>query len=187
MPDFMVMSDSNRHTILRVEVGEKSTSFISRDKKGVDLRTLPNRQFDELYPWQYPDHPLQGYAKSVWNLLEYGVLVAPRARRILALFEKEPPMATPTPTPAKAAADAAKPVKTPKAPAAEGEKKAVGKRIPNQKIRVLVKDNPKRPSSNAFQIFNLYATYKTTDEFLANGGTSAALRYDVEHKFIELY
>ena len=187
----MVMSDANRHTILRVEVGPKFTSFIGRTKKNIDFRKLPNKQFEETYLWQYPEHPIVGFANSIWSLLEYGVLVTLRARKILATFSKEPLMASPTPTPAKIAKDAeSKPAKAPKvtAPAADGaEAKPRGKRIENQKIRVLVKDNPKRPSSNAFQIFSLYATNKTTDEFFAAGGTSAALRYDVEHEFIELY
>ncbi len=189
MPDYMVMSDKNSHTILRVEVGEKFTTYVGRTKKNIDLLKLPNQQFDSTFVWQYPEHPIAGFAKTIWKVLGYGVIITLRARKILAFFEKEPFMASPVPTPAKAAADAAKPAKAPKAPVvADGaEPKTRGKRVENQKIRVLVKDNPKRPSSNAFQIFSLYATSKTTDDFLANGGTTAALRYDVEHEFIELY
>ena len=191
MTSFMVMSDANRHTILRVEVGPKFTSFIGRTKKNIDFRKLPNKQFEETYLWQYPEHPIVGFANSIWSLLEYGVLVTLRARKILATFSKEPLMASPAPTPAKIAKDAeSKPVKAPKvaAPVAEGsEPKARGKRIENQKIRLLVKSNPKRPSSASFGRFELYTTNKTTDEFLAAGGLSADLRYDVEHEFIELY
>jgi len=191
---FMVMSSANSHTCLRVEVGPKFTSYIDWDKrkKSVDLRKLPNAQFEKEYVWQYPEHPIAGFAKSIWKLLDYGVIVTLRARKILANFEKEPSMASPVPTPAKAAKDeaAVKAPKTPKEPKAvvEGaEPKTRGKRIENQKIRILVKDNPKRPSSASFGRFELYKTNKTTDEFLAAGGLSADLRYDVEHEFIELY
>jgi hypothetical protein len=186
----MVMSDANRHAILRVEVGPKFTTFIGRTKKGIDLHKLANKQFEDTYLWQYPEHPVVGFATSIWKLLEYGVIVTLKARKILATFSKEPLMASPVPTPAKAEKDAAA-VKTPKAlkaaPVEGAEPKTRGKRIENQKIRVLVKDNPKRPSSASFGRFALYATCKTTDEFLAAGGLSADLRYDVEHEFIELY
>ena len=96
-------------------------------------------------------------------------------------------MAAPTPvkTPAAVAAETPKKVATPKVEGAEPTKR--GKRIENQKIKILVKDNPKRPSSASFGRFELYKTCKTTDEFLAAGGYSADLRYDVEHEFIELY
>jgi hypothetical protein len=187
---FMVMSDANRHTILRVEVGPKFTSFIGRTKKDIDLHKLANKQFEETYLWQYPEHSIEEFAKRIWGLLEYGVIITLRARKILATFSKEPLMASPVPTPTKVAKDAeAKPVKAPKAAPVEGAEapKTRGKRIENQKIRLLVKSNPKRPSSASFGRFELYTTCKTTDEFLAAGGLSADLRYDVEHEFIELY
>lgn len=189
MTSYMVMSDANRHTILRVEVGPKFTSFVGHTKKGIDLFKLPNKQFDETYLWQYPEHSIEEFAKRIWGLLEYRVMITLRARKILATFSKEPLMASPVPTPTKVAKDAeAKPVKAPKAAPVEGaEPQKRGKRIENQKIRVLVKDNPKRPSSASFGRFELYKTCKTTDEFLAAGGLSADLRYDVEHEFIELY
>jgi hypothetical protein len=181
----MVMSDANSHTCLRVEVGPKFTSFVSHERKGVNLEKLPNDQFDKRFIWEWTEHAPEKFAATMFKLLDYGVIVTRRARAHLTLFYKEPQMAAPTP----AATAPVKVAPTPKvvAPKAEGEVTKRGKRIENQKIKVLVKDNPKRPSSNAFQIFSLYATYKTTDEFLAAGGTSAALRYDVEHEFIELY
>jgi hypothetical protein len=123
------------------------------------------------------------------RLPDLGVIVTRRARAVFTSLYKEPEMATPTPVKTEAAKAAEpKALKATPVPKVDGaEPKARGKKIENQKIRVLVKDNPKRPSSNAFQIFSLYATSKTTEEFLAAGGTTAALRYDVEHEFIELY
>ena len=184
------MSDANSHTCLKIETGKTFTTFINHEKKGVDLRKLPNAQFDKRFVWQWPEHNPQKFAETAMRLSDLGVIVTRRARAFFTSLYKEPTMAAPTPVKTEAAKAAevtpkAAPVAKPKAEGAEPTKR--GKRIENQKIRVLAKENPKRPSSNAFQIFSLYATCKTTDEFLAAGGNTAALRYDIEHEFIELY
>lgn len=194
---YMVMSDHNGRTCLRVEVGQKFTSYISHEKRDVNLRRLTNAEFDRRFVWEWHEQTPEGFAAAMFRLPNLGVIVTRRARAHLTLFHKEPVMAAPTPV-KTAAAEAAKPKanpapkpaadpKEPKAPKAEGEATTRGKRIENRKIKVLVKDNPKRPSSASFQRFELYKTCKTTDEFLAAGGYSADLRYDVEHEFIELY
>lgn len=68
--------------------------------------------------------------------------------------------------------------KTPRAPrTVEGD---------SRKIKLLVKDNPKREGSNAYSTFELYRTSKTIAEFLAAGGSRVALKYDEERGFIEL-
>ena len=53
-------------------------------------------------------------------------------------------------------------------------------------IKVLVAANPKKPGSKSFPRFELYKTCKTTHEFVAAGGYSADLAWDVKHKFIAL-
>ena len=190
MPDYLVMSDGNSKTCMKVETGKTFTTFINHEKKGVDLRKLPNAQFDKRFVWQWPEHTPEAFAATMFKLTDYGVIVTRRARQHLTLFCKEPTMAAPTPVKTPAAQAAAPAVKEPKAQkvAVEGaEPTKRGKRIENQKIKILVKDNPKRPSSASFQRFELYKTCKTTDEFIAAGGYAADLRYDVEHEFIELY
>lgn len=56
----------------------------------------------------------------------------------------------------------------------------------NQKIIVLSKQNPKRPGSGAHERFELYKKSKTIEEYLANGGTMADIRWDTKQQFIEL-
>lgn len=51
-------------------------------------------------------------------------------------------------------------------------------------IKLIVKDNPKRPGSASFKRFALYAKSKTVGAFLKAGGSRADLRYDTEHKYI---
>lgn len=56
---------------------------------------------------------------------------------------------------------------------------------PTPKIRVLV-PNPKKPGSKAFYRFALYKDGMTVSEFLRAGGTREDLRYDIDHKFIDI-
>ena len=54
------------------------------------------------------------------------------------------------------------------------------------RLTVLVGDNPKRPGSKAHDLFKLYEGVSTVGEFLAKGGTTAAIHYDASHGFIEV-
>lgn len=55
-------------------------------------------------------------------------------------------------------------------------------------IKVLVKENPKRPSSTSHARFELYRNGMTVDQFLAAGGVTGDLAWDSQekHKFIEV-
>jgi hypothetical protein len=55
-----------------------------------------------------------------------------------------------------------------------------------QKIKLLVKENPKRPGSSSFDRFALYKKSKTVGDFIEAGGKSADVAYDVKHEYIEL-
>jgi hypothetical protein len=77
-----------------------------------------------------------------------------------------------TPAPAKSAEPTAKQVR-------EQENAST-------RIKLLVKENPKRPGTASHKRFQLYRPGQTVAEFLAAGGTRADLRWDQKHKFIEL-
>lgn len=55
-----------------------------------------------------------------------------------------------------------------------------------QKIKLLVKENPKRPGSASFERYDLYKKAKTVGDFIDAGGKSADIAYDVKHEYIEL-
>lgn len=70
---------------------------------------------------------------------------------------------------------------TAKAPAVKGR---AGSFPDNMKIKILVKDNPKRPNTAAFDKFEAYRTNKTVGEWRAAGGDLECLRYDIKKEFI---
>ena len=56
----------------------------------------------------------------------------------------------------------------------------------DQKITVLVKENPKREGSNGHKTFSLYKKHNTVGSFLKAGGTRADLRWDTAKEFIKI-
>jgi hypothetical protein len=83
-------------------------------------------------------------------------------------------------------------VKEPKAPKAPKEPKppketdAIPRKFadPKQKIKVLVKQNPKREGTKSYERFGLYFTCKTVGEFLEAGGTRGDLLNDEAKGYI---
>ena len=73
-----------------------------------------------------------------------------------------------------------------------GEKKGEGKKtsVPrlNQeaKVKILTEANPKREGSKSRERYALYKNGQTVGQFLEAGGTTADVRYDVEHDYIQL-
>lgn len=61
-----------------------------------------------------------------------------------------------------------------------------GKFTEDQKIKVLVDENPKRKGSSAFDKFKKYKDGMTVAQYLKKRGTRSALRYDTEHGFISI-
>lgn len=56
----------------------------------------------------------------------------------------------------------------------------------NQKIKLLVAENPKRKGTQAAKTFRLYNKVSTVEEFLAKGGTRADLAWDTARGFIKV-
>lgn len=56
----------------------------------------------------------------------------------------------------------------------------------SQKIKVLVKDNPKREGSASYDIFELLKKSKTVGDFFASGGASSNLHWNIERGYIEV-
>lgn len=56
----------------------------------------------------------------------------------------------------------------------------------DKKIRVLVKENPKRKGTAGAKRFALYRSGMTVAAALKAGVTRADLNWDTEHKFIEI-
>lgn len=65
-----------------------------------------------------------------------------------------------------------------------------GRRMPEEllakKIKLLVKENPKREGTASYKEFALYKSGMTVGALLEKGLRAAALRWDLEHKFIAL-
>lgn len=79
---------------------------------------------------------------------------------------------------------------TKKAPTAKvaAEKKSSRQTVPRtKKIRVLVKDNPRREGTRAFKVYALMKTGMTVAKFLEDGGHMQDLRHDIAKKRVELY
>lgn len=68
------------------------------------------------------------------------------------------------------------------------KKEASEKSEDTRKIKVLVKENPKREGSDSFKRFALYSdkAIKTVADFIAAGGTSADVRYDAAKGYIQV-
>lgn len=89
---------------------------------------------------------------------------------------------------AKAQEKMAAKAKETKAPAKKAAKAngATRSRVdPNAKIKLLVKENPKRGEKSK-KAFALYRDGMTVGEFLKKGGTSADISWDTRHDFIKL-
>lgn len=56
----------------------------------------------------------------------------------------------------------------------------------SQKIKVLVKDNPKREGTASYDTFELLRKSKTVGDFFANGGGSHNLHWNIERGYIEV-
>ena len=78
---------------------------------------------------------------------------------------------------------------TPKKGLEKAQEAAAGKRAEKLalKIKLLVKDNPKRAGTKGFKAFSLYKNGMTVGEFVNAGGSLPDVRWDAEHDFIELY
>jgi len=81
----------------------------------------------------------------------------------------------------------------PAKPQVEKEPVAQGPRGPKgvdltARITIMAAENPKRPGSKAFDLWEIYGRmkHKTVQEFLDLGGTTPALIYDSAHGFIQI-
>lgn len=54
------------------------------------------------------------------------------------------------------------------------------------KIKLLVKENPKRPGSSSYDVWKMYEDGMTVEAYFAKGGRSASLKWDSEHEFISI-
>lgn len=86
---------------------------------------------------------------------------------------------------------AKKPAKKAATPTVEKDEETSGrgrakKYTPEMKIKLLVKENPKREGSAAHGRYEIYRDVKTVGEFLEQGGTGADLTYDSRAGNIEI-
>jgi hypothetical protein len=112
--------------------------------------------------------------------------VAASAKELPFAPDKPKPSAAPKPEPKalKPVAPATKETKMAKAKAEEPATK--GRKSPNQKIKLLVKENPKRSGTESYNRYELYKSCKDTDSFIAAGGTRGDITNDVAKGYIEL-
>lgn len=71
-------------------------------------------------------------------------------------------------------------------PAKSAETKVVRKASVEGRIRLLRKDNPKRPGTKSRDRFALYRDGMSVAEFLKAGGKRADISWDTKHGFIEV-
>ena len=211
-----VFRDHHGHACLRVESHPRHTVIIENNGSSIELRKVSTAEFDAAYiPMLYDvDRAVERYlnpitsATTITHAARERLLQIKEAEMAKTETAKKPAGSKAAPAgkgkkealpldsakvvnPGKAAEAKAKPAKEAKAkPAKEAKakpaKEAKAPRGESKKIKLLVKENPKRKGSNAYSIFELYSTCKTTDEFLANGGTASSMRYDEKAGFIEL-
>jgi hypothetical protein len=209
-----VFRDHHGHCCIRVEVHRRYTEYIINDGRTVDAHKMLTDEFDRT--WILMHYDVERAANKFLNPMSGVVPVTPRARaRLLPLTTtKEDEMseatakksakeklAKPATEEAKAKVAAKKAVPAPapktnkaaksdakmKAPAKPiAEESRMGRKRDNQNIKLMVTENPKRKGSASFDRFELYKKAKTTDEFLAAGGTTGDLRYDEAAGYIEL-
>lgn len=72
-----------------------------------------------------------------------------------------------------------------KAPKAEKAERAP-READTRKIKLLVKENPKREGSASYDRFELYRKAKTVADFVEAGGSTADVRYDEKAGYIQV-
>lgn len=157
------------------------------NKVGLWVSTFSTAEFSR---WEEVDYPIIDAAKRYLKFAElyganYSTLKSLREIIQGESTKEEIEMATKK----KAAAKSKTKVKEEAPAEVEAPKKKSEKVSPinaSGKIKLLVKDNPKRPGSASFDFFEIYKKVKTVDEFLAAGGRKADLKYDADHGFISL-
>lgn len=70
--------------------------------------------------------------------------------------------------------------------AATGKRGRKSNFLPDMKIKVLVKENPKREGSASYARFAHYFNSKSVADFIAAGGTYGDIKWDIEHNFISV-
>lgn len=74
-----------------------------------------------------------------------------------------------------------------KAPAKKAVKEEKGEKAADtRKLKLLVKENPKREGSSSFDRYELYRSCKTVADFITAGGTAADVRYDAAKGYIQV-
>ena len=68
----------------------------------------------------------------------------------------------------------------------KGARGPMGVDIDKSKIKLLVKENPKREGSTAHEQFALYKEGMTVRQYLEVGGRTSGIKYDVAHEFVKL-
>lgn len=73
------------------------------------------------------------------------------------------------------------------AKAKTGPKGPRGASLEGKKVRLLVKENPRRTNTRAWDTYALYKDGMLVETFIKAGGTVGDLRWDEKRKHIELY
>ena len=88
--------------------------------------------------------------------------------------------------PAKKAAPKKAKASAKKAKAGGAKRVRLAEQYAGKKVKLLVKENPKRKGAAPAKRFDLYKNGMTVETFLEKGGTAADVRWDVKHKYIAL-
>lgn len=108
---------------------------------------------------------------------------APKAaKKVAKTAEKKAAKVGAPPAAAKRRAAVAEPEES----SGRGRAKFSGQYKAEMKIKLLVKENPKREGSASYDRYELYRTAKTIGQFVEGGGKLADIKYDSEREFISV-
>lgn len=163
--------------------GDVAVQITPEARKHLELMAGPKFQRPDLSNDPAPDIPpsteKEDHTMAKKTAAAAETEVSTPAKRKPALKEASAPAAKNAAKKTSASAKKAAPVET------EGGRRG---RQPNiagtAKIKVLVKENPKR--AKAAERFDLYKNGMTVDEYIAAGGTRADINWDVKQQFIEV-
>lgn len=197
--------EHNRFVVMQLENPKQWDQFLAANlpeaicgylvEKADDLRPIPRLQVQKFYRMYRPGEDLpRADQVNAWGLLapnavsfEQGletlVRLPAERKKIMAKAQKVEGEVTENTenTENGAATEAA----APKAPRVKKDLRAVPEFNDETKIKLLVTENPRRPGSATYEIFNHYSDGITVGDFVKAGGRRVDVKADYERGHID--
>ena len=186
--NYAVCQDRQGVGYLRLEATDKGSRYVTNTGKAVDLVFIDAATVRSRDIKQVPGSILEA-AKVLYKPIGEGVVLSPRAEVELTKIMKDKEiLAMEKKVTKKSATSTATSTSKSKKAAAKGANGS-GTRATQDataRIKLLVKENPKREGSSSYKRFALYGKSATVADFLKAGGTRADLAWDEKRKFIQV-